>query len=174
MNQQDIKKNHQEVKEKKIFVGNLNKLTTKSIKKIILNFFLGKLKEYFSQFGEVDKAFIIYHHKSGESRGFGFVEFLDRESVSRTLIERDNLVLDGSRLDCDSVVLKGESFHNVKIQFYYFIFNFFFRRKICLRTQKEVRKVRKITTMKKNPRTKKKTMILTIIKRVAKIFAKKI
>ncbi len=40
-----------------------------------------KLHEVFSSFGEVDKAFIMYNHKNGSTRGFGFVEFVAQESA---------------------------------------------------------------------------------------------
>jgi len=40
-----------------------------------------KLHEVFSRFGEVDKAFILYNHKNGSTRGFGFVEFTTQESA---------------------------------------------------------------------------------------------
>lgn len=85
-------------------------------------FSLGSLKDYFSQFGEVDKAFVIYHHKTGESRGFGFVEFVNKNSVSEVLRNRSNLFLDDYELDCESVVLKGESFQPVN--FFFVFFNF--------------------------------------------------
>lgn len=39
----------------------------------------------FSVFGTIDKAFILYNHKSGSSRGFGFVEFQLEESVQKAL-----------------------------------------------------------------------------------------
>lgn len=75
------------------------------------------LKEYFEQFGRVDKAFIIYHHKSGESRGFGFVEFVEKKSVSHVLQHKHDLWLDDSQLDCESAVLKGENFEGVSVRF---------------------------------------------------------
>lgn len=70
------------------------------------------MSNYFSKFGEVDKAYVIYHHKSGESRGFGFVEFVDKSSVERTLKHQNNLILEGSKLDVESVVLKAEVYNN--------------------------------------------------------------
>ena len=37
------------------------------------------------QFGAVDKAFVMYSHKNGSSRGFGFVEFKAQASVERAI-----------------------------------------------------------------------------------------
>ena len=36
-----------------------------------------------SQFGQVEKAFVMYSHKNGTSRGFGFVEFKAQASVNK-------------------------------------------------------------------------------------------
>ena len=41
-----------------------------------------KLHEVFSRFGQVDKAFILYNHKNGSTRGFGFVEFLAQQAAA--------------------------------------------------------------------------------------------
>jgi RNA recognition motif-containing protein len=38
-----------------------------------------------AQFGPVDKAFVMYSHKNGSSRGFGFVEFRAQASVDRAV-----------------------------------------------------------------------------------------
>lgn len=38
-----------------------------------------------SQFGAVEKAFVMYSHKNGSSRGFGFVEFKTQDSVERAI-----------------------------------------------------------------------------------------
>jgi RNA recognition motif-containing protein len=44
-----------------------------------------KLHEVFSRFGEVDKAFILYNHKNGSTRGFGFVEFVAQDSAMQAV-----------------------------------------------------------------------------------------
>jgi len=59
----------------KIFVGGLDfKLTDE------------ELKQHFSEYGEVEKADILKHINTGESRGFGFVTFKD-EAVAIDLVE---------------------------------------------------------------------------------------
>jgi RNA recognition motif-containing protein len=41
------------------------------------------LLKVFSEFGSVERAFILQNHKSNTSRGFGFVEFTHEETVSK-------------------------------------------------------------------------------------------
>ena len=65
-----------EVSESRIYVGNLP-------------FSVGfeKLKEMFSQFGEVTEATVIVNHYSGRSKGFGFVTFVDKSSAEKAINE---------------------------------------------------------------------------------------
>lgn len=44
-----------------------------------------KLHQAFSKYGEVDKAFVMYNHKNGSTRGFGFVEFVKEATVAKVL-----------------------------------------------------------------------------------------
>lgn len=39
----------------------------------------------FEHFGPVNRAFILYNHKNGTSRGFGFIEFVNDTSVAGCL-----------------------------------------------------------------------------------------
>jgi RNA recognition motif-containing protein len=48
---------------KKLYIGNLGPNADKV-----------SLKTLFSVFGKVEKAYIVIDHKTGESKGFGFVE----------------------------------------------------------------------------------------------------
>jgi RNA recognition motif. (a.k.a. RRM, RBD, or RNP domain) len=43
----------------------------------------GQLHSVMSAFGPVDKSFVLYNHKDGSSRGFGFVEFHDIYSAEK-------------------------------------------------------------------------------------------
>lgn len=90
-------KSDDQTKDCKIFVGNINNKTTKE-----------DLKDLFSKYGEVDKSFIIYHHKTKQSRGFGFVEFTDKSSVERVIADKSNIILHGNVLACKKVELKKE------------------------------------------------------------------
>lgn len=66
-----------------------------------------QLHAAFIGFGEIDKAFILFDHASGTSRGFGFVEFVEESSVSRAL--GTNVVIDGKTLKCSPAILKQEA-----------------------------------------------------------------
>lgn len=46
----------------------------------------------FSAFGPVSKAFILYNHKTGSSRGFGFIEFEEEASVLRVVGVKVNIM----------------------------------------------------------------------------------
>jgi hypothetical protein len=68
----------------KLFVGNLAYSTTDE-----------RIQQAFAQFGEVVSATVIMDRATGQSRGFGFVEFAN-EASARTAIESMNgTVLDG-------------------------------------------------------------------------------
>lgn len=54
----------------KLYVGNLNFRTDDD-----------KLRELFSQYGEVLSVNVVTDRESGRSRGFGFVEMSDKESA---------------------------------------------------------------------------------------------
>lgn len=43
---------------------------------------IGDLREYFSQFGEIESASVMYQHDKRHSRGFGFVLFKSSSSVN--------------------------------------------------------------------------------------------
>ncbi|OTF74715.1 hypothetical protein BLA29_014623, partial [Euroglyphus maynei] len=43
------------------------------------------LLDYFNQFGQVDKVTIKYNLSTGRSRGFGFVTFINDETVDAVL-----------------------------------------------------------------------------------------
>ncbi|XP_013781975.1 SRA stem-loop-interacting RNA-binding protein, mitochondrial-like [Limulus polyphemus] len=68
----------------RIFVGNLPWTVSRR-----------ELKEYFSQFGYVASALVIFNKDTGMSRGYGFVNFAKREGyISAT--KQDGHVLEGS------------------------------------------------------------------------------
>lgn len=43
------------------------------------------LVKVFSQFGNVERAFTLFNHKSNTSRGFGFVEFSNRADAEKLI-----------------------------------------------------------------------------------------
>lgn len=55
------------------------------------------LSNAMSQFGPVEKAFIMYSHKNGSSRGFGFVEFKQQSSTDKA-VKFKNLKIGGKAI----------------------------------------------------------------------------
>lgn len=79
----------------KIFVGGLDfKLTNQ------------ELKEHFSQFGEVNDAIILKDIFTGQSRGFGFVQFKEEEVASNLVRNHPFTEINGRRVDIKKAVVK--------------------------------------------------------------------
>merc|ERR1712194_633528 len=68
----------------KVFVGGLNKMST-----------VDALTNYFSQYGTLVDVVVMKNGETGESRGFGFVQFDAVESVEAVLEAYDNHHIDG-------------------------------------------------------------------------------
>jgi len=60
------------------------------------------LYDYFKQFGEIYKAYLIYDHKTHQSRCFGFVEFEASYCVDNVL-EKGKHVIDENEIECKPV-----------------------------------------------------------------------
>ena len=71
----------------KIYVGNLNYATTDE-----------GLTNCFSQFGEVLSSIVIKDRESGQSKGFGFVEFAEAQAADAAIEGMNGKELDGRRL----------------------------------------------------------------------------
>ncbi|KAI7753663.1 hypothetical protein M8C21_015805 [Ambrosia artemisiifolia] len=71
----------------KLFVGGLSYDTNEPV-----------LKEVFEQHGELIEVKVICDHKSGRSKGYGFVHFISEDSASKALAEMDGQVLDGRNI----------------------------------------------------------------------------
>lgn len=73
---------------KKLFVGSLAWATTSD-----------GLKEFFSQFGEVSEASVVYERDNpNRSRGFGFVTFENDADADKAIAEADGKDLDGRNI----------------------------------------------------------------------------
>jgi RNA recognition motif-containing protein len=70
-----------------IFIGNLSKETTSQ-----------ELEDKFTPFGNVDTCRIIKDMRSGESKGFGFVEMSDSSKASNAIHGLNNVELNGRKL----------------------------------------------------------------------------
>jgi RNA recognition motif-containing protein len=114
MNGQDIKKDNDDVKERKIFVGNVHeKVNNRKFLEVLTR--VEQLEQFFQQFGKVDKAYVMFN-KSGKSRKFGFVEFVHKSTVQKILELQTEIVLNGLILECKEVKLKGEVLKSVSPQ----------------------------------------------------------
>lgn len=71
----------------KLYVGGLNANTDDA-----------RLRETFSEYGEITEAKVITARDSGASRGFGFVTFTDETSGERAISAKHNSELDGSTI----------------------------------------------------------------------------
>jgi RNA recognition motif-containing protein len=81
----------------KLFVGNLSYSTTDD-----------RVRQAFSQFGQVLSATVVTDRATGQSRGFGFVEF-ESEEQARTAIESLNgTVLDGRSITVNVARERGD------------------------------------------------------------------
>ncbi|XP_035835630.1 glycine-rich RNA-binding protein 2, mitochondrial-like [Helianthus annuus] len=61
------------------------------------------LKEVFGHYGEIIEAKVICDHKSGKSKGYGFVHFIYKDSASKALAEMDGEVLGGRNIRIQNV-----------------------------------------------------------------------
>lgn len=72
----------------KLFVGNLAYSTMDD-----------QLREAFSEFGNVASATVILDRMTGQSRGFGFVEFQEAADAERAIQSMDGTMLDGRNIN---------------------------------------------------------------------------
>ncbi|EGD73495.1 hypothetical protein PTSG_05199 [Salpingoeca rosetta] len=80
---------HHRDNDRKLFVKQLNSKTTGD-----------ELKAYFSSFGPVEEAVVIFDHDTQESKRYGFVTFSELESVHAALAAPYHYV-DGQRIYCN-------------------------------------------------------------------------
>jgi len=75
-------------KTKKIFVGGLSSTTVQD-----------DIHKYFSKFGEVDEAMLMFDRQTNRHRGFGFVTFVEEDTVDR-VCEIHFHEISGKRVEC--------------------------------------------------------------------------
>ncbi|XP_060183427.1 glycine-rich RNA-binding protein 4, mitochondrial-like [Lycium barbarum] len=56
------------------------------------------LKQAFEQHGETIEVKVICNHKSGKSKGYGFVKFTSETAATKALKEMDGQLLDGRNI----------------------------------------------------------------------------
>lgn len=88
----EIEKQQEDCLKKKVYVKGLPQRCSKET-----------LISAFEPFGAVCRAFILYNHKNGSSRGFGFIEFVDESSVfnclGKTIVIEDTQLLISKALE---------------------------------------------------------------------------
>ncbi len=78
---------------KRIYVGNLPFSVTQE-----------KLKELFSQYGEIEEAVVVANKFSGRSKGFGFVSFKEDASAEKAVAEMDKKEVEGRALNVKEAI----------------------------------------------------------------------
>ena len=81
----------------KIYVGNLSFSITSD-----------KLKEMFSEFGEITEATVISDKFSGRSKGFGFVSFANEEDAKKAIDAMNEKEVDGRAIKVNEARAKEE------------------------------------------------------------------
>ena len=71
----------------KVYVGNLPYTVDSA-----------KLKELFTEFGEVEEAIVIQDKYSGRSKGFGFVEYDEDDGAKKAIAEMNEKEVEGRQL----------------------------------------------------------------------------
>ncbi|XP_024018990.1 glycine-rich RNA-binding protein 2, mitochondrial [Morus notabilis] len=71
----------------KLFVGGLSYDTNETV-----------LKDVFEQHGDIIEVKVICDHKSGRSKGYGFVQFTSETAANTALKEMDGQLLDGRNI----------------------------------------------------------------------------
>ncbi|CAL8304312.1 unnamed protein product [Arctogadus glacialis] len=83
-------------KVKKIFVGGLKDDIEEET-----------LTEYFSRYGEIEKAEVISEKATGKKRGFGFVHFTDNDSADKSVVVKYHTIL-GHKVEVKKALTKQE------------------------------------------------------------------
>ncbi|KAH2754659.1 hypothetical protein KXV64_000260 [Aspergillus fumigatus] len=86
----------------KMFIGGLNWETTDQ-----------SLRDYFSQFGEVQECTVMRDSATGRSRGFGFLTFKDPKTVNTVMVKEH--YLDGKIIDPKRAIPRDEQEKTSKI-----------------------------------------------------------
>lgn len=97
MNEKQAKSQSKSKKKRKIFIGGLDKKVNEY-----------QLKEYFSKYGEVERATINREHYTDKSRGSGFILFSDSDSAKRALNDPSPHILNNKLFDCQPCLLRNE------------------------------------------------------------------
>lgn len=67
-----------------------------------------KLKDMFSEFGEITEAVVIKDKYNGRSKGFGFVTFANEEDAKKAISEMNEKEIEGRALNVNEARPKEE------------------------------------------------------------------
>ena len=87
---------------KKIFVGGLDPSVANGKRFVTLD----DLRNFFSNFGDVREAVVLFDNNRGASRCFGFVTFDSKETVD-LLVKDNNYVIKGKPVDVKQALPKA-------------------------------------------------------------------
>lgn len=93
---------------KKIFVGGLNRSTDND-----------GLKAYFGSYGDMSDCVVITDSQSKESRGFGYVTFVDKESVIEVLKDKKEKgvhTIDGKEVEVKRAIPKDDDSSTARLK----------------------------------------------------------
>jgi RNA recognition motif-containing protein len=97
LNKNQIKEKQESEMGRKIYVGGLPK-----------NLPDKQLKQYFSQFGELDKAYVVKDYKTNKTKGFGFVIFKDNYGFEKSLACEEHQIL-GKEVHARAALTRAET-----------------------------------------------------------------
>ena len=86
------------LRTKKMFVGGLSPEVTDQ-----------DFREYFQQFGEVEDSVVMFDRDTQRPRGFGFITFINEESVERVLANFNHNAIKGKWVECKKATPKEMS-----------------------------------------------------------------
>lgn len=86
------------LRTKKMFVGGLSPEVTDQ-----------DFREYFQQFGELEDSVVMFDRDTQRPRGFGFITFLNEESVDRVLMNFNHNAIKGKWVECKKATPKEMS-----------------------------------------------------------------
>lgn len=86
------------LRTKKMFVGGLSPEVTDQ-----------DFREYFQQFGEVEDSVVMFDRDTQRPRGFGFITFVNEESVERVLANFNHNAIKGKWVECKKATPKEMS-----------------------------------------------------------------
>ena len=96
VNEKTAKKQAQEQKKQKVFLGGLHKSITED-----------QLENHFSQYGTLIRTVVNRTHKNNESRGSGFLLF-DDPAVAEKVIQLGEVKVEGFPVTCQPCLLREE------------------------------------------------------------------